>query len=163
AFSTVAATIRDELGARGDDLIARLDPAPVSVASIGQVHRGRLADGTDVAVKVRHQGIDTAIRSDFRAAGLGAVMARLMAPGAAGGRAGPPFRPPAAAATVKDNIAEAEARFLEECDYALEADRQDPFGQLFAGHPIVVVPAVHRAWSTPRVLTTTWQAGVGLD
>src|SRR5262249_10206510 len=149
AFSTVAATIRDELGARGDDLIARLDPAPVSVASIGQVHSGRLADGTDVAVKVRHQGIDTAIRSDFRAAGLGAGMARLMAPGAA--------------ATVKDNIAEAEARFLEECDYALEADRQDRFGQLFAGHPIVVVPAVHRAWSTPRVLTTTWQAGVGLD
>jgi len=148
-FEAVAATVREDVGAAADELLARLDPAPVSVASIGQVHRGRLPDGTDVAVKVRHPGIDVAIRSDFRAAGVGKVMARLLAPGGA--------------AAVRDNIAEAEARFLEECDYRLEAERQERFGRLFAGHPVVVVPAVHRRWSGPRVLTTTWEPGLGLD
>jgi len=148
-FARVAETIRAELGPRGDGLIDRLEKDPVSVASIGQVHRATLPDGTAVAVKVRHPGIEEAIASDFRTAHLGPMFARLMAPGAG--------------ATVRQVIAEAEARLREECDYALEATRQERFGALYADDDVVVIPAVHRAWSTRAVLTTTWHTGLDLE
>jgi predicted unusual protein kinase regulating ubiquinone biosynthesis (AarF/ABC1/UbiB family) len=104
-------------------------------------------DGTPVAVKVRRPGIETAIRADFRAAALGKVMARAFAPGV----------------DVAEIMQEAQARFLEECDYALEAHRQARFVELFAGHPSIAIPAVHLAWSGPRVLTTTWCEGTTLE
>jgi len=144
----IASVLRKELGRKADELLATLDPIPVSVASIGQVHRARLPDGTLVAVKVQHPGIEKAIRSDFRAAGAGAAFARSL---------------PGGGATVRQSIAEARERLLEECDYRLEAERQTTFGRLFAQHDVLIVPAVHREWSTGHVLTTTWEDGLDLE
>jgi predicted unusual protein kinase regulating ubiquinone biosynthesis (AarF/ABC1/UbiB family) len=149
ALKTLHGVLREELGERADELISGLDPEPVSVASIGQVHRGRLPDGTDVAVKVVHPGMAKAIESDFRAARIGPVMARLFAPGGAG--------------TMREFMAEMRARMLEECDYGLEAERQRTFGWLLRENPVLVVPSVHTQWSTGRVLTTTWEEGRGLE
>ena len=145
-FATVAGIVRESLGARAEALLAGMDPEPVAVASIGQVHRGRLPDGTAVAVKVRHPGIDKAIGADFRAAGIGKVVAAIT-----GG------------ATVADTIEEARAAFLAECDYSLEARHQQAFARLFADDPAVVIPAVEAAWSGDRVLVTRWTPGRSLD
>src|SRR5215813_14032353 len=144
-FAKVEETIRADLGDRAGALLSRMERSPVSIASIGQVHRAKLPDGTDVAVKVRHPDIEAAIRSDFRAASLGTNLAGLVLPGIG--------------ATARDFVAELEARLLEECDYRLEAERQRLFGSIFAGHPTILVPAVHGEWCGPRVLTTTWHAG----
>jgi predicted unusual protein kinase regulating ubiquinone biosynthesis (AarF/ABC1/UbiB family) len=92
-------------------------------------------------------GIDAAIRADFRAAAVGKLMARALAPGV----------------NVAEIIEEAQARFLEECDYTLEARRQARFVELFAGHETIAIPEVHRDWSGPRVLTTTWREGASLE
>ncbi|MEO8587013.1 MAG: AarF/UbiB family protein [Acidobacteriota bacterium] len=140
--------LRKELGKKAEALLANLDPIPASVASIGEVHRARLPDGTPVAVKVQHPGIENAVRADFRAAGAGRAFASMF---------------PGGGATVRESIAEAGERLLEECDYRLEAERQVTFRRLFARHAILVVPSVHRAWTTRRVLTTTWEDGLGLD
>jgi predicted unusual protein kinase regulating ubiquinone biosynthesis (AarF/ABC1/UbiB family) len=128
-------------------LLAQLERQPVAVASIGQVHRAVLEDGTPVAVKVRHPGIDAAIRADFKGAAIGRLMARAFAPGV----------------DVAEIIEEAQARFLEECDYALEARHQARFVELFAAHESIAVPAVHLGWSGPRVLTTSWREGAALE
>ena len=146
-FAQIERTIREDLGDRAQALLARLGREPVAVASIGQVHRAVREDGLPVAVKVRHPGIDTAIRADFKAAAIGKVMARTFAPGL----------------DIAEIIGEAQARFLEECDYALEARRQARFVELFAGHEAIAIPAVHMDWSGPRVLTTTWREGAGLE
>jgi len=50
-----------ELGALPRDLYGEFDYQPVASASIGQVHRARLKDGTEVAVKVQRPGV----RPDF--------------------------------------------------------------------------------------------------
>jgi predicted unusual protein kinase regulating ubiquinone biosynthesis (AarF/ABC1/UbiB family) len=144
-FAKIEETIRADLGDRADALLSRMNRSPVSIASIGQVHRAQLPDGAEVAVKVRHPDMDTAIRSDFRAATVGTGMAGLILPGMG--------------ATARDFVTELEARLLEECDYRLEAERQRLFGSIFAGHPTILVPAVHDDWCGPRVLTTTWQTG----
>lgn len=148
-FDVVRAILREDLGERAEALLAGLDPVPVSIASIGQVHRGRLPGGEAVAVKVRHPDIDEAIRADFRSARMGSAFAAVVVPGMG--------------ATVKDFMAELQDRLLEECDYGLEAERQARFAALFEGHPVIVVPTVHSAWSGPRVLTTSWQAGEDLE
>jgi predicted unusual protein kinase regulating ubiquinone biosynthesis (AarF/ABC1/UbiB family) len=144
-FARVEETIRADLGGRASALLSCMERSPVSIASIGQVHRATLPDGTEVAVKVRHPDMDTAIRSDFRAASMGTNMAGLVLPGIG--------------ATARDFVAELEERLLEECDYQLEAERQRLFVSIFAGHPTILVPAVHDEWCGPRVLTTTWQTG----
>jgi len=147
ALALIQRTIAEDLGARGRALLGRLEPEPVASASIGQVHRALREDGTRVAVKVRHPGIEAAIRADFKTAAVGSFFARLAVPGA----------------DVDGFVAEAEARFLEECDYALEARRQVRFGEIFAGHASIAIPAVHTDLCGPRVLTSTWHDGSRLE
>jgi predicted unusual protein kinase regulating ubiquinone biosynthesis (AarF/ABC1/UbiB family) len=143
SFTEVASTVREDLGARAEILLAALDPAPVSTASIGQVHRARLPDGTEVAVKVRHPGMEAAIRADFRGAEMGKTLARLLGPGL----------------DFEQVVAEAKAAFLEECDYVTERANQERFAELFSGHPQIRIPAVHGEWCSARILTSTWCEG----
>ena len=147
ALAAIQRTIAEDLGARGRTLLARLEPVPVASASIGQVHHAFLEDGTRVAVKVRHPGIEEAIRADFKTAAFGSFFAHLAVPGA----------------NVDGFVAEAEARFLEECDYRLEARRQARFGDIYAGHASIAIPAVHRNFCGARVLTSTWHDGSDLE
>jgi predicted unusual protein kinase regulating ubiquinone biosynthesis (AarF/ABC1/UbiB family) len=146
-YEHIAAQVERELGAAPDLLFKRFEPEPFAAASIGQVHRATLPDGRRVAVKVRYPEIDRAIASDFRPAALGGRLAALIYPGA----------------RVDGMIAEARTRFLLECDYRHEAAMQRRFGALYAGHPVIVIPAVEDALSAERVLTTGWIDGLGLD
>jgi len=146
-FAQIEAVVRGDLGARAGPLCERLSRFPAASASIGQVHRARLPDGTLCAVKVRHPGIDHAIRADFRAAWGGLAVANLLLPGVDVGAA----------------VAEAQAAFLEECDYGLEARRQKRFVELWANDPRLAIPHVFDEWCGPRVLTSRWHEGKSLD
>ncbi len=139
--------VTEDLGDRADALLATLSPEPVAAASIGQVHRATLPDGTPVAVKVRYPGIEQAVRTDFRPAAVGTKVATLLYRGAG----------------VEGMIAEARDRLLEECDYRHEAAMQRRFVALFAGDARITVPAVHDAFSGHRVLTTTFAEGQGFE
>lgn len=136
-FTAIEATIRRALGPRAEALLAGLEHEPLAAASIGQVHRGRLPDGTAVVVKIRHEGIVDALEADFRTASLGKVFGTL-----------------AGAGTITDVIDEAKTAFLEECDYGLEASRQRRFATLFADDPDVIIPPVETDWCGEGVLVT---------
>ncbi len=144
-FAAVEATLWSSLGERASDLIAGMERAPVAVASIGQVHRATLPDGTIVAVKVRHPGVEEAIAADFRTAGLGKMFAAL-----------------AGAPAIREVIEEAREAFLGECDFRQEAEQQRRFADLFADDPVLVVPEVLDAWCSDRVLVTRWRPGRSL-
>jgi predicted unusual protein kinase regulating ubiquinone biosynthesis (AarF/ABC1/UbiB family) len=139
--------LRSELGERAAELLARLEETPLAAASIGQVHRARLADGTRVAVKVQYPEIEKAIEADFLPAAVGNRLASLFSPGA----------------RVDALVREARERFLEECNYLHEAHAQQRFFELFAGHPVLRIPAVHARLCTRRVLTTALMEGEGLE
>lgn len=144
-WPVVEAVVREDLGDRAAEVLAGLDRTPVAVASIGQVHRARLGDGTIVAVKIQHPGVADALRADFGNAAMGALFARLMPGGGA----------------VRGLIDEARTAMLEECDFTLEAERQRRFGTYFADHPAIVIPRVIAA--SPRVLISAWVPGRSLE
>ena len=54
-----------ELGAPPESVFASFDRTPVASASIAQVHRARLTDGTAVAVKVQRPGIEPVVERDL--------------------------------------------------------------------------------------------------
>jgi predicted unusual protein kinase regulating ubiquinone biosynthesis (AarF/ABC1/UbiB family)/ribosomal protein L7/L12 len=143
----IRAVLRADLGAAGEALADGLHAEPLSTASIGQVHRAALPDGTAVAVKVIHPGLAEIIAREFAPALMASRVATFF------------YR----RAHLDAFVRQARARLLEECDYVLEARRQQRFAQLFAGHPTVLVPEVHRAYCSPRVLTSTYVEGESLD
>lgn len=62
---TVRNTVEEELGGTLEELFTDFDETPLASASIGQVHRATLLDGTGVVVKVRHPGIEERVEVDF--------------------------------------------------------------------------------------------------
>lgn len=69
------AVIDAEIGHRRAETFEWLDPAPVAAASIAQVHLARLADGTEVAVKVQRPGLRRRFEADIRALAVIALVA----------------------------------------------------------------------------------------
>ncbi len=133
---------------------ATLEEQPFAAASIGQVHRGTLHDGTAVAVKIQYPGIGEAMRAD---------LANL---DGAKSFAGPLMTLMGAStnATFAGNVlAEVRARMEEELDYEREARMQQRFAAMFATVPGLVVPEVFVEHSGPRVLTTAFEYGKALD
>jgi predicted unusual protein kinase regulating ubiquinone biosynthesis (AarF/ABC1/UbiB family) len=137
--AAIRSVVEEELGAPVSELFAEWDDVPIASASIGQVHRARMQDGVEVAVKVQHPGIHRAIESDLANASI------LEALGAAGG---------ARRFQTKEVLAVIKARFREELDYALEAERITYFTKVHAGDRTVRIPRLVPERSHKRVLTT---------
>ena len=57
--------IEQQLGRPVEELFARFDVTPLAAASIAQVHRATLQDGTEVVVKVRRPNLETQIARDL--------------------------------------------------------------------------------------------------
>src|SRR5207245_5149225 len=57
--------ITRELGRRPQDVFAQIEQEPAAAASIGQVHRARLHDGREVAVKVQYPDITNLVATDL--------------------------------------------------------------------------------------------------
>lgn len=66
-FAEIAATVERELGRPLAAVFRELDPVPLAAASLAQVHRGRLRDGREAAVKVQYADIARLVDVDLRA------------------------------------------------------------------------------------------------
>jgi predicted unusual protein kinase regulating ubiquinone biosynthesis (AarF/ABC1/UbiB family) len=137
-FPAIRAVVEEELGAPLERRFARFDPRPIASASIGQVHRARLPDGAEVAVKVQYPGVAEAIRGDLANAAVLYRAVALMYPALDPGPV----------------VAELRERIGDELDYELEAANQQEFRALYEGHPFIRVPRVYASHSSRRVLTS---------
>jgi len=126
---------------------ARWDPEPIAAASIGQVHRGVLADGRPVAVKIQYPGIDAIIEADL--VNLRRLLKSLFAL----------FTD----ADFGPIWLEVRDRLREELDYVNEADNIRRMSELWADSGDVVIPAVIDEASSRRVLTMEYVAGFTPD
>lgn len=128
-------------------LFAEFEREAFAAASIGQVHRATLHDGTKVAVKVQYPGIAEALESDLANAGLIVRLGKALAPGI----------------DARAVTSELRERVLEELDYEFEAQNQRVFARAYDGHPFIFVPKVHSRLSRRRVLVSDYVEGRGFD
>jgi len=130
-----------------DRLFAALEAEGFAAASIGQVHRGRLRDGREVAVKIQYPLIDEIIRADLK--NLKTVLRSLF--------------------SLFSNVdfdpvwCEVRDRLLEELDYRQEAETMRRMAALHADWPAVIIPRVIDEASTARVLTMELVEGIPPD
>jgi predicted unusual protein kinase regulating ubiquinone biosynthesis (AarF/ABC1/UbiB family) len=125
----------------------RFDVRPIAAASIGQVHRARLRDGRDVAVKVQYPGVAESIDSDVANVAALVGLSGLLPKGF----------------DLEPYVEEARLQLHAETDYATEARHMGRFGALLADASDFMVPMPHRDWTTPRILTMAFVDGVSLD
>lgn len=143
-FAQVRARIGREFGKTPETLFARFDETPLAAASIGQAHRARLPDGTEVVVKVQHADIEAIARIDLE------IIRRLT-------------RVISFFFNIKGMgylYTQVRQMIEEELDFAREAAAMQRVGDNLKGEENLFVPAVHPAFSTARILTTTWYDGV---
>jgi ubiquinone biosynthesis protein len=146
-FSDVTRIIQDETGQSAGSLFERLDPEPLASASIGQVHRARLQDGEEVAVKVQRPGIRKTVEVDLEIMLHLATLAERHIEELAHHR------------PVK--IVEEFARSIEkEMNYTLEATSMERVARSFLHDDTVYIPKVYRETTTTRILTTEFIDGV---
>lgn len=139
--------IREDLGLAVEQLFLDWDCVPAAAASIGQVHRARLLDGSPVAVKVQYPGLENCLGADLRnATRIASLFAGIAFPGVA----------------VPALIEELRFSLLEELDYRIEARRQHGFATRWAGHSDISVPRVFLEHSSKRVLVSGWVDGSDL-
>jgi len=136
--TTVHHVLATELGTSWRKKLVEFDDNPAAAASIGQVHRGRWADGRDVAIKVQYPGAGDALMGDLRQISRVARTFGGLVPGI----------------DIKPLVAEMEERLAEELDYRLEAEAQQAFAEAFRDDPEFFVPQV--VANTDKVLVSEW-------
>jgi predicted unusual protein kinase regulating ubiquinone biosynthesis (AarF/ABC1/UbiB family) len=146
-WDKVRGVLEEEYDDNPDRVFAEIEHEAFAAASIGQVHRAKLHDGTPVAVKVQYPGIADALESDVANAGILVRLARVLAPGL----------------DAKAVAAELRERVLEELDYEFEAQNQRAFARAYEDHPFIFVPKVHSRLSRRRVLVSDYVEGRGFD
>ncbi len=144
----IRAVVEEELGRPIAELFADWEDEPIASASIGQVHRATLHDGRVAAVKVQHPNVREAVESDLASAGILESFAGL-----AGARR----------FDSKGMLDVIRARFREELDYGLEAERLLAFAKIHEGDERVLVPDLVASHSSASVLTTEFVTGLGFE
>lgn len=138
------ATVEKAFGQSLSKLFAEWSHTPVAAASIGQVHRARLHDGREVAVKVQYPGVGDAMAADLKDQ---ARMTKL-------------FSRFAMRSLDADTLSkELSERINQELDFVNEANHQREFAARYSGHPFIRVPSVIAERSNRTVLTSTWADG----
>lgn len=132
---------------------ADLDPRPLGVGSVGQVHRAKLPDGRKVVVKVLRPGVGEAIERDLRSArALLPLVARL-----------PRGDRELARRLLSRALDDLATGLRRETDLLAEADSLREFRRRLQRNPRVVVPECHRDLCRPGVLVMEALEGESLS
>lgn len=145
-FEEIEALLVKELGAQWRDKFASFDEEPLASASIAQVHRATLEDGTNVALKIQRPGVRPKIESDL---GILHAMAGWAEEAIDEARA----------MDLRGVIIDFTKSIMQELDFRIEARNLHRFERNFEEEKEVVFPSVYDDLSTEAVLVMSFLEG----
>ncbi len=140
--------IEEEIGQPPEAVYSYLSDSPIAAASLGQVYKGRLKSGEDVAVKVQRPGLADQITKDI-------YVIRILANWAT--KYVKQIR-----SDLVSIVDEFGDRIFEEMDYNHEGANAERFAELYGYLPEIVVPTIYTQYTGRRVLTMEWIEGIKL-
>ncbi len=134
-FDALMPELERALGRSPFDVFPGLETEAFGSASIAQVHRARLADGTPVVLKIRRPGIRQKIEADLRIVTHIAELIEAEVPEARR------YRP-------TEIVAEFARSLARELDFAMEARNVERIAKNFEGDPFIVIPRIYSEWTS---------------
>ena len=146
-FEALLPALTRALGRSPLEAFREIDTTAHGAASIAQVHRAKLPDGTPVVLKVRRPGVRETIEADLRLLRRVADLIESEIPEARR------YRP--------SEIAEQFARSLErEADFVTETRNIERFAKNFADDPHIVIPRIYPEWTSDVLLVQEHVEGI---
>ncbi len=132
------------------DAYSSFDPNPVASASLSQVHKATLIDGTSVAVKIQRPGIKKIIESDME---ILRDIAALFEKHIPESRQYEPIG-------LVDELAKSTRK---EINFLLEARNIEVFARNFENDKRIFIPKVYWDFSTRHMITMDWIDGIKIN
>jgi ubiquinone biosynthesis protein len=146
-FDIIKNEVEQELNSPLNEIFLEFDEIPVASASIAQVHRAKLKDSTQVAVKVQRPDIIDQIKKDITIMRyLGGLLERRISN----------FK----YYNISGVIDEFERTIVKELDFELEARNIEKFSSLFEKNQHICTPTNYNKYTTMKVLTMEFIDGV---
>ncbi|MFW9259396.1 ABC1 kinase family protein [Nostoc sp. CALU 546] len=140
--------IKEELGAPPEEVYAELSAQPIAAASLGQVYKGKLKTGEEVAVKVQRPDLREGITIDlYILRNLAAWVQKKVK------------RVRSDLVGILDELGD---RIFEEMDYIHEGENAERFFELYGHIKDIYVPEIYWEYTNRRVLTMEWINGTKL-
>ncbi len=162
-YADIHQQLSEDLGAPPEEVFAAFDSEPLAAASIAQVYRARLEDGSEVIVKVRRPGIRPIIEADLRWLMRLSELAEGESPELRS------FRP-------REVIRQLSLSLRRELDFSVECRNAEHIAQNFVGYsdhdrsdvtrdatpepPLIVIPRVYWQWTGERVCVQEYIDGI---
>jgi ubiquinone biosynthesis protein len=149
-FEEIEKILTAHFGAPLSEIFAAFDQTPLAAASIAQVHRARLKDGSSVVVKVQRPGIDRIMQDDLQILrGLAELIERYI----------PEVRPYNPVGIVGEF-----GRSMEfETNFVIEANNVRRFQANFRDDPDIKIPEVYSEYTGRRVLVLEALEGIPMS
>jgi predicted unusual protein kinase regulating ubiquinone biosynthesis (AarF/ABC1/UbiB family) len=148
-FAEIKQQVEKELGQPLNKSFVHFDEQPFAAASIGQVHKATLHNGTPVVVKVQYPGVDEACESDLKQVRLALRLMGVIK----------------VDKKLQDRLFhEIQESLHEELNYEIEAQNLEVFRTFHkALDSKIIIPKVYKEHSSRRVLTLSLEKGESIE
>ncbi len=149
-FDEMLSALDSIYGQEREALFSEVDPTPLGSASLAQVHKAKLADGSVVAVKIQRPGVRSVMAQDID-------IMRIMA------RQASRFMKDSQMLDLRDVVEELWSTFLEETDFQREASNLQEFARLNKDVQFISCPKVYPELCRENVLVMEYIDGIPID
>ncbi|MDR0236671.1 AarF/ABC1/UbiB kinase family protein [Acinetobacter sp.] len=148
-FIEIKQQVERELGQPIAQTFLHFDEQPFAAASIGQVHKATLKNGTEVVVKVQYPGVDEACESDLKQVRLALRLMGVLK----------------VDKKLQDRLfKEIQDSLHEELNYEIEAQNLQVFRTFHqALDSKIIIPKVFTEYSSRRILTLSLEKGESIE
>ncbi|TKC18897.1 ABC1 kinase family protein [Robertmurraya kyonggiensis] len=146
-WNEIEHVLESEWGGPVQELLQSIEEEAVASASIGEVYKGILKSGKQVAIKVQRPNIQSIIQTDFHTFKIIIWLIDLLVP------------VPKGFINFKVLYRELKQVIERELDFNIELQTQIYFSERFKDNSYVVIPSVYPELSTSKVLVMDWVIG----